>query len=970
MVIPLAAVLVLGTVRLIEVRGTASDSSRVADLTRIGTDISNITRLVQVERMAAAAFLASRGKDESGYADRIKEVDAQIQTFREHRADLPDLPDRVMDKFSVIDEQLATLTDTRNQVNGRKDITVFGAIQQYGDVLNGLAGFEDAVSQIADPGSAADALRSLGAFSRIENSVAQQEAIAYSVRVSGEFTQVRDQQLTAAKASRDSAYTDFRTLASTNQIGMVEAILADAKMTTADGLNTRLTGNLKASLDDIVKAYEDVLDLLRTTERTLEDQTVAIAEDAAASASRRATIEFAVVLLALLTTIAFAVALAANLNLAARRLRHGALTVANRDLPEAVHRLQDIDSLGDRGVERILAETRDPIRLTGKDEFGQVAEAFNMVHREAIRVAAEQAALRTSVSAMFLSLARRSQALVDRMIGELDGIERTEEDPKRLAKLFDLDHLATRMRRNDENLLVLAGAEVGTPRREDAPLIDVLRAAQSEVEQYNRIEFGSIDTDVLVMAGAVNDTVRLIAELFDNATHFSPPTTQVMASGRQIGHHAVVQIEDRGLGISADQLEMINRRLAEPTEVDVATFRLMGFAVIARLASRHGIRVRVLPGREGGTIAEVTLPSDIVMVPGVPAVPQRSAGWNRSPATPQLSAGSDYRPPIRAVASQSPALPRMQQLPAAEDDLDLRPTPDRPKLPTRVPASATAGPEAPPARYGAQPEPPAPAPAAVPAAQPAWHTPSYEQPGYGRPAYTEPAYTQPAYEQPAAPSWQSQSAAQPAYQQPVARTAYSPPAAQPAYAQPAAQPAYAAQPAGYAQPAQSNGWSAPIQVEMQQSWFEVTASSTRPEGGMPTAGYAPPPTPMQPISAPPSAHHPAPATSTPPAATVPRPRVSPEDRWRTAADEGWARAMAAAAPRDAGNTMSGLPKRVPQAQLVPGGVQPAPRAQNRRSADEVRGLLSAYTRGVQRGRTDGVAESGAAAFQATKENNK
>ena len=210
-------------------------------------------------------------------------------------------------------------------------------------------------------------------------------------------------------------------------------------------------------------------------------------------------------------------------------------------------------------MDEIVRQVRDPIRLTNRDEVGQVAQAFNVVHREAVRVAAEQAALRTSVSAMFLNLARRSQTLVDRMIGELDAIERGEEDPKRLAQLFELDHLATRMRRNDENLLVLAGADSAAPRRDDALLVDVLRAAQSEVELYNRIEFGTVDTDISVAAHAVNDVVRLVAELLDNATRFSPPNTTVVADGRRIRDYVLIQIEDRGLGIDRRAA-----RLAQP----------------------------------------------------------------------------------------------------------------------------------------------------------------------------------------------------------------------------------------------------------------------------------------------------------------------------------------------------------------------------------------------------------------------
>ena len=155
-----------------------------------------------------------------------------------------------------------------------------------------------------------------------------------------------------------------------------------------------------------------------------------------------------------------------------------------------------------------------------------MTEAFNAVHLEAVRTAAEQAALRASVATMFVNLARRSQILVDRLIGHLDRLERGEEDPDRLAELFQLDHLATRMRRNDENLLVLAGADSTRVQREPAPLIDVLRAAQSEVEHYTRIEFGVIDRDIEIAAHAVNDLVHLVAELFDNATAFSPPDSR------------------------------------------------------------------------------------------------------------------------------------------------------------------------------------------------------------------------------------------------------------------------------------------------------------------------------------------------------------------------------------------------------------------------------------------------------------
>ena len=300
-------------------------------------------------------------------------------------------------------------------------------------------------------------------------------------------------------------------------------------------------------------------------------------------------------IITLIIALIIAASLAQGMVRALTRLREGALGVAGRDLPEAVARLRDVRDIGENSPEQIARQVRDPIQIDSRDEIGQVAQAFNVVHREAVRVAAEQAALRTSVSAMFLNLARRSQALVDRMIGELDTIERSEEDPKRLAQLFQLDHLATRMRRNDENLLVLAGADSSAPRREDAPLADVVRAAQSEVELYNRIEFGTIDSDVSVAARAVNDVVRLLAELFDNATRFSPPTASVLVDARRIGDYVLLQIEDHGLGMSEEQMAALNERLARPPSVDVAAFRMMGLAVVrpAGRPVRH-------PGRAAG----------------------------------------------------------------------------------------------------------------------------------------------------------------------------------------------------------------------------------------------------------------------------------------------------------------------------------------------------------------------------------
>src|SRR5690606_2786941 len=206
----------------------------------------------------------------------------------------------------------------------------------------------------------------------------------------------------------------------------------------------------------------------------------------------------------------------------------------------------------------------------------------------------------------------------------LDRLERGEQDPDRLSELFQLDHLATRMRRNDENLLVLAGADSTRVQRDPASLMDVLRAAQSEVEHYTRIQFTSVDSDIEIAAHAVNDLVHLVAELLDNATAFSAPDTTISVQARRLGDRAVLQVEDRGIGMSQEQYAELNERLATPPQVDVAVSRMMGLVVVARLAARHGVKVELRPAPGRGTIAEVNLPSGVL-------VPRALAGRTHAP---------------------------------------------------------------------------------------------------------------------------------------------------------------------------------------------------------------------------------------------------------------------------------------------------------------------------------------------------
>jgi signal transduction histidine kinase len=282
--------------------------------------------------------------------------------------------------------------------------------------------------------------------------------------------------------------------------------------------------------------------------------------------------------------------------------------VASKRLPEAMRRLREADLIG--------SDLRlDPIPVTSDDEIGRLTHAVNEVQMQALRLASEQALLRSHVNAMFVNLARRSQSLLLRQLRLIDELENGEQDPDQLANLFKLDHLATRMRRTGENLLVLAGVELGRQGSEAMRLLDVMRAAASEVEQYERIALRDLP-DVNVPGRVANDLVHLVAELLENATSFSPPDTAVTVSGVLLDTRGVtLEIEDAGIGMAPEELRDANNLLSRPPVIDVATSRRMGLYVVNRLGTRHHIQVMLRPSARGGVTAVVFVPHTVVSLP-------------------------------------------------------------------------------------------------------------------------------------------------------------------------------------------------------------------------------------------------------------------------------------------------------------------------------------------------------------------
>jgi signal transduction histidine kinase len=286
------------------------------------------------------------------------------------------------------------------------------------------------------------------------------------------------------------------------------------------------------------------------------------------------------------------------------RLRGSALALANEQLPSVVTRLR-------RG-EPVDVGAEAPALTMGADEIGQVGQAFDTVRQTAIRAAIEESRLRQGISDVFRNLARRNQSLLHRQLTVLDAMERRATDPEALDDLFRLDHLTTRMRRHAEGLIILSGAPPGRSWSSPVKMIDVMRGAAAEVEDYARVNVAT-QTKAALSGAAVTDLIHLLAELIENATTLSPPYTTVRVSGEVVPHGFAIEIEDRGLGMSPPRLAELNERLSNTPEFNPSNTEQLGLFVVSQLAHRHGVHVILRPSPYGGTTAIVLVPQNLVV---------------------------------------------------------------------------------------------------------------------------------------------------------------------------------------------------------------------------------------------------------------------------------------------------------------------------------------------------------------------
>ncbi|HYP72788.1 MAG TPA: ATP-binding protein, partial [Microbacterium sp.] len=273
-------------------------------------------------------------------------------------------------------------------------------------------------------------------------------------------------------------------------------------------------------------------------------------------------------------------------------------TAVRAELPRLVERV----AMPGESVD--VAEVQIPVE--SRDEVGRLAEAFNGVNAATLSIAAEQAALRGSISEMFVNVARRDQVLLNRQLASIDDMERTQDDPETLTKLFALDHLATRMRRNSESLLVLAGIDTGRRLRRSMPLSDVIRTASSEIELYERVQL-ELDADPAMLGHSALTAAHLFAELLENATVFSDPGTPVVVRTSELDGQYIVEVQDSGIGMTEAELGEANSRVASTAASEILGAQRLGLFVVGRIARRIGARVSIESVEGQGTTARVVM---------------------------------------------------------------------------------------------------------------------------------------------------------------------------------------------------------------------------------------------------------------------------------------------------------------------------------------------------------------------------
>jgi HAMP domain-containing protein len=691
LLLPTAVIGLLAWLRVGSTIATSRRADQVTRLTEFALRGSTLAYELQKERGLSLRWLLG-GKvavDRGAVLAQRDPVDRAVAAYQAaaRTVDRASLAATTRDRLASAGNRLDGLAGARRDLD-RRAVSMAATRDAYdttvADLLNTNRGL---AAGIADP----ELAQSVGAFvavSRITELAALERELITGVLREGRFDAGEYPQLTSTLATRAVLLAEFRASATEAQRDLYVDTLVGPEVQRAKELQgTAVDAETADRLDiDPVEWWTVTsaeIDLLHQVGGRLGAASAARSQRIEADARSRATADGVGILLALAVAIGLSLLVARSLVRPLGQLKAAAEDVAHTRLPGVVDKLQQAEPVD-------LDVDPPPIGIRSRDEIGQVSRAFDTVHSVAVQVAAEQAALRRSVADMFLNLGRRLQALVGRQLEQLDELERTEVDPQQLQSLFRLDHLATRMRRNAENLLVLSGAEPVRRWSQPVPLVRVIRAAAAEIEDYTRVVVLPMP-NANVVGHAVSDVVHLLAELIENAAVFSPPGTRVQVTGEPVPHGYLLEIEDQGIGMTNEELVKANEQLANPPAVDLARAQRLGFYVVGRLAARDGIKVRLRRSWYGGLAALVLLPLGVLDQPLDRAV--QADGEGRGPAEPEpmpvprgprASAVGD--PAYTAPDGAMPAAPGWQPRPGAVQPLTR---PQAPPAPGTVPSPAT-----------------------------------------------------------------------------------------------------------------------------------------------------------------------------------------------------------------------------------------------------------------------------------------
>ncbi|MBB4687956.1 sensor histidine kinase [Amycolatopsis jiangsuensis] len=650
LLIPALAVVVLVGLRITSDLGDAQQLAEFASRSRVDATVAEMVHQLQRERDVTVRFVAGGRKGPTtGLKAQRTRVDQAIGTFQKTFSDsAPRLDTTAAGSLQQSDDRLGVLGGLRYSAE-HSAFPADAVLRSYSELISGLLDISDTAAADVSNGGLARLRLAGNALARIKDQMSVKRAVMSEALAQGTLSRDRTRSLLGAEAELAAARNDYRTFATPDQqrmyddtvIGLVVDIgndMVESALVQAE--NDESLSGLDPDRWDTASTY--TVNLAHQVQQALLVQLQQETDTLAARARTSTIWDGGVVLAVLLVAGVLSVIIARSLLRPLRVLRRTALDVADHRLPEAVQRLLTEPDPGPENLRHRAAVA--PVPVFTREEVGQVARAFDAVHGEAVRLAAEQAMLRENVNAMFVNLSQRSQDLVERQLSVLDRMEAGEQDPDTLAGLFELDHLATRMRRNSENLLVLSGTDL--VREDSGPVVadEIIGAALSEVEDYQRIELGPAPA-LAVRGEVVNDLVHVVSELLENATRYSGEATPVTVESEWTAERAWrIEITDRGAGMPQAEIDRTNQRLGDPPEVDVEVSRRMGLYVVATLALRHDIRVSLRPGGGAGLTAAVLVPAALIVE--APPLPQ--------PAEPEPAPEPELLAPLIPVEPEEP----------------------------------------------------------------------------------------------------------------------------------------------------------------------------------------------------------------------------------------------------------------------------------------------------------------------------